>query len=416
MIIRCHPHSPYQNHPRCLARRVLLAAFFCTVAFPTGASGQEIFVEATGGPGRGSGLMYLVNGQCYVATPNHVVHKGSRTVVLRDKLRRPDRGQIELQDSLNDLALLRLEGRPPARCKAWNRTDHVEDVLRRADRGYLRYATEGGLVSTIEILIEVSEYRITVRLANPQGPRLRAGMSGGGIWVRNVLVGMLILAEDGTVQGEGYTLNHVRSVLGPTTDYIHRQVWTVALESAVHSSELLGPGDLGGQEHVSARRMALVLTSELPIQLSGSLRPRADVGLGLLSILAAETGTNPGGTIGTAVYMRVGGQVVAQLRSEVPEWFAAGRVAALWFPVNRRFELRPSGSESIPISIPVQVVPEFSSHAGAIFQLSPAMGVILAGTGQWTPFTKIRRRELTRHPGAVEAALHVGVRWTLLRD
>lgn len=181
-------------------------------------AGQEIFVHAGGEPGRGSGLLRFVDGQCYVATANHIVDPGSKEVILRDEPHRTLRGQIWFQHpSPIDLALIRVEGTPTTRCGNWPDAERVRAILGREKRGQVRFAREDGTIEVIEIFISSEQNIIVVWPVYPQHRRIEGGMSGGGIYAGGVLVGTLVSAREDINQGQGYTLDYVWSLLRPAT-------------------------------------------------------------------------------------------------------------------------------------------------------------------------------------------------------
>lgn len=376
------------------------------MAFSTPLTAQHIFVQAIGDAGHGTGLLWRIDGKCYVATANHIVNRSSDHAILRDRLGQSLTGRILSQDTITDLALIRFDT-PTRNCREWPRTERVRYVLAQEQHGHVRYADEDGMVQVIDVLIYANQKDIFVRPLRPESA-LREGMSGGGIYVGELLVGMLISGSVDSSQGRGYVLDHVWSVLRPAADDIPRWRFLVKADGGLLSSQWLGPEDLGSEDRLYPQRKGVALEIELPTRFGQPMHPRAYAGVGLLEIAAAETGTNPGGSLGTAIYLRSGADLLYRPFASVP-MFVTGGASISWFPTRTDFSLESAGTEPVPVSIPAQVTPEISAGAGGTINVA-TLALETAAIFHWLPTATLERRGLKRNHGFWEAGLQVGLR------
>ena len=368
---------------------------------------QDVLIATTGGRlPQGSGVLFGYRGNCYAATTKHLVAEASDTVSVHVKPGLRIRGFVKMESPTFDIARVDLDKVPAGGCRRWPSDDRVAHVLGAETMGQLRYVDENG-VHFVNVHILSSNPDLSIRPVDP-AQTLNPGMSGGGIYIRNVLVGILQAAQNGQDEGEAYAAGRIWPELRPD-DYGPRS-WRIVATTDVglYSSEWLGPESLGGEDRLTTQRRSASLTVELPTRFLTGVEPRVHAGGGVLQLRSARTGTNAGGTQGNAVYFRSGGDAVYRLFEAAPAVFLSAGAAALWFPQATNFELHSSGTEVVPLAVPAQIMPELSAGVGATLPIAK-LALDVGSTVHWLPRTTLERRGVSLHRGILEFGVQAGV-------
>lgn len=202
------------SNPSRVLRYVSAGIFVALMALSVVPSAsQVIFIQATGGLGRGSGILRWWDGFCYVYTANHVVDQSSRRVTLRRTQTRDFVGTITEQDSARDLAQISVSGRP-AGCVIWPSAAQMRRALSEAEEGVIEYATEDGAVHRVQVSVALDSPTVEISPTS-RGQSFHRGMSGGALTINGVLVGLLIAGRIDSDTATVFRLDAIPKSLDP---------------------------------------------------------------------------------------------------------------------------------------------------------------------------------------------------------
>jgi len=175
--------------------------FLFVIAFQLLAQ-ETVFVESTQ---KGKGILKSRSGECFVITPEHVVHEdasilsitGSKNVLSNGKL-------VQAMEDL-DIAIIRVTDGGTQNCTNWSVPSNYTSILDNTVDAYLELRDENGGTQLIQVFINGKDEETISIVPKLSKDIFIKGMSGGSLFTqydgKKIYLGML---QEIGEEGEGY--------------------------------------------------------------------------------------------------------------------------------------------------------------------------------------------------------------------
>ena len=115
-----------------------------------------------------------------------------------------------------DLAMVRPRFPAPPICQDWPAAEQIQAVLSGSRNGYLLYSTASGALQRVDVQMSYAPRGLNISVwPRDASTDLYDGMSGAGLYVDGVLVGMLVAAPVPSRRGVVYPLSFVWERIRP---------------------------------------------------------------------------------------------------------------------------------------------------------------------------------------------------------